>query len=620
METDGNKCYLRLVLTFKKGDIEMSKVLPGGAPAPSATDNDLTNWRHHPKVGVVISKQDFEEYITELLDVNRSPTEAVGQLAIYYTTHGENDVFFLSFIQKLLYEQKKNYLTKIVSSYQYFSVLAIGLIDKIFCDFCGLIISDPTIKNYLKDLSKFALKMAKQWDIDILKYENIINFSKLSSAKYYAHQLNLSLDLGESGENWKELIIHHCSYNELLKIMFLSVFMDRGHVMDKKIFTYFTQELGVSNLSLFNKTDQQLYKHTLEFPQTFRVNSSDFPECHSIGVMLAYKTKLLDALEHHKSTHSSINTSSGCSINVYSHENRNINTKHAKNDINTSDDPVHPLWLEVNLNHVNLGDNSKNSSNGNSSGGGGGDKSVPELELATVNVPIVMVDTCLLLDKALELLSQAEIIGLDVEYAPGLVPGFTKNSAAIVQLGISTQVFLIDVYYLPKEAVVKFINTLFGTQSVKIIGFGIRTDLQVLDLLVEGFSKMYKETIIDLEHVQRDIHILMKQDNTYQVNGLSNLAKFWLSKSIDKTNQQSNWIRRPLRPQQVSYAALDAYVLLELFCVMDGKLKQLIQLHGDVPIPTKKKGNKKKTATDKRKELKSVVLDRQSWQNVSKYN
>lgn len=46
--------------------------------------------------------------------------------------------------------------------------------------------------------------------------------------------------------------------------------------------------------------------------------------------------------------------------------------------------------------------------------------------------------------------------------------------------------------------------------------------------------------------------------------GLSHLAKAVLGKPLDKSVRLSDWSKRPLTPRQSHYAALDAWVLVEM--------------------------------------------------------
>ena len=52
--------------------------------------------------------------------------------------------------------------------------------------------------------------------------------------------------------------------------------------------------------------------------------------------------------------------------------------------------------------------------------------------------------------------------------------------------------------------------------------------------------------------------------HSYRGKGLSTVAMELLGKKLDKSNQRSDWQRRPLSDSQIVYAATDAAVLLPI--------------------------------------------------------
>ncbi len=60
-----------------------------------------------------------------------------------------------------------------------------------------------------------------------------------------------------------------------------------------------------------------------------------------------------------------------------------------------------------------------------------------------------------------------------------------------------------------------------------------------------------------------------------QHKGLSGLTAAVLGRPLQKAEQISDWSRRPLRPSQLTYAALDAFVGLEIFLSLRQRAREM---------------------------------------------
>uniref|UniRef100_A0A2C9JMJ3 3'-5' exonuclease domain-containing protein n=1 Tax=Biomphalaria glabrata TaxID=6526 RepID=A0A2C9JMJ3_BIOGL len=195
------------------------------------------------------------------------------------------------------------------------------------------------------------------------------------------------------------------------------------------------------------------------------------------------------------------------------------------------------------------------------------------------------------------------VIGIDAEWKPCM--GATAEQVALLQLAVCDHVYLLDMMELRnrllEEEWVTMISTIFCDDKLVKIGYGLDTDLRMLvktlPCLKEPLSKMvrvielekfaktvfndYDTNLIDMKPVSEDQSpvIVKKTMNEFvpksEEKGLSLLVKNTLGKPLSKGEQMSNWERRPLRSSQISYAALDAFVLLEVYKVLLSQGKQL---------------------------------------------
>ncbi|XP_039471102.1 exonuclease mut-7 homolog isoform X2 [Oreochromis aureus] len=180
-------------------------------------------------------------------------------------------------------------------------------------------------------------------------------------------------------------------------------------------------------------------------------------------------------------------------------------------------------------------------------------------------------------------LKEGVVVGVDMEWQPtfGCI---STQQVALIQLAVSDQVFLVDLYarrFCEHPETIRFIRSLFSQQSVLKLGYGMAGDLKCLlatwPQLQEDPLKM--EGMLDLLSIHKKIQhsalsrthngpkeVLVGEDCAEK--GLSLLVQQVLGRPLDKTEQMSNWEKRPLRISQIRYAVADAYCLLEVYSVL----------------------------------------------------
>ncbi|XP_025765129.1 exonuclease mut-7 homolog isoform X5 [Oreochromis niloticus] len=180
-------------------------------------------------------------------------------------------------------------------------------------------------------------------------------------------------------------------------------------------------------------------------------------------------------------------------------------------------------------------------------------------------------------------LKEGVVVGVDMEWQPtfGCI---STQQVALIQLAVSDRVFLVDLCarrFCEHPETIRFIRSLFSQQSVLKLGYGMAGDLKCLlatwPQLQEDPLKM--EGMLDLLSIHKKIQhsalsrthngpkeVLVGEDCAEK--GLSLLVQQVLGRPLDKTEQMSNWEKRPLRISQIRYAVADAYCLLEVYSVV----------------------------------------------------
>ncbi|XP_053329863.1 exonuclease mut-7 homolog [Spea bombifrons] len=191
-------------------------------------------------------------------------------------------------------------------------------------------------------------------------------------------------------------------------------------------------------------------------------------------------------------------------------------------------------------------------------------------------------------------LQDGQVVGVDMEWRP-LFGGLGRPNVSLVQVAVKEAVFLLDL--LPenltdteemkdkKGQLAGFIRDLFLSPTVTKLGYDMLGDLQSLDSTDNAFQGLEKERrqVVDLFAIHKQLlrtHRRSREPSgpvdvfdgssgdsisKQAEKGLSLLVKDVLGKPLDKTEQISNWDKRPLREDQILYAAADAYCLLGVY-------------------------------------------------------
>jgi ribonuclease D len=150
---------------------------------------------------------------------------------------------------------------------------------------------------------------------------------------------------------------------------------------------------------------------------------------------------------------------------------------------------------------------------------------------------------------ALAEILQETAVGFDTETRPAFRPG-ESYLPSLAQVATARAVYLFPVRH--REAAAAVAQILASEHVVKA-GVGMADDLKALRKLIEFADK----SIVDLgtAAVRRGL----KQ------TGVRNLAGMFLGFRIPKGTKTSNWARSSLTPQQIAYAATDAWACRELY-------------------------------------------------------
>jgi ribonuclease D len=153
------------------------------------------------------------------------------------------------------------------------------------------------------------------------------------------------------------------------------------------------------------------------------------------------------------------------------------------------------------------------------------------------------------LRRAMQDIRQESVLGFDTETRPAFKPG-ESYLPSLVQFATADAVYLFQVQQGDYSGEMREI---FSSEKIIKVGVSVTDDLKSLKKL----SEFEESSVVDLGEIAKR-HGLKQ-------SGVRNLAGIFLGMRIPKSVRTTNWAARRLTPQQITYAATDAWACRELY-------------------------------------------------------
>lgn len=156
---------------------------------------------------------------------------------------------------------------------------------------------------------------------------------------------------------------------------------------------------------------------------------------------------------------------------------------------------------------------------------------------------------------AFDEIKEHRVVGFDTETKPVFVRG-QQNKVALMQVALPDKVFLIR---LKQTGITPHLVEFLENDSILKAGVALRDDIKALQRL-----KHYKPAgFIELAAMSKEAGL--------QVESVKKLTALLLGFRISKSAQTSNWEAEVLHEKQISYAATDAWVCLQIYHILTKK-------------------------------------------------
>jgi ribonuclease D len=159
----------------------------------------------------------------------------------------------------------------------------------------------------------------------------------------------------------------------------------------------------------------------------------------------------------------------------------------------------------------------------------------------------------------------ASIVGFDTESKPTFVTGDVSEGPHVVQFALHDKAYLFQVH---RTDGLPFLIELLQSEEIMKVGFGLKSDRKH----IHAKLGVHFNAVVDLNTVF-SMDGYLKEMGVRNAVGLMFKQRFAKSKKITTTD----WSQRELTPQQMLYAANDAYAALKV-------LEALNLPRADLPI------------------------------------
>lgn len=148
-------------------------------------------------------------------------------------------------------------------------------------------------------------------------------------------------------------------------------------------------------------------------------------------------------------------------------------------------------------------------------------------------------------------LTQAALLGFDSESKPTFQKGEVATGPHLIQLATQERAYLFQV----NAEVLAFLNPIFANRDQIKVGFGLKND-----------AHLFRKKGIELNSVI-ELSKCFKAFGLENPVGLKNAMALLFRVNFPKSKSisTSNWSRKQLLPQQIAYAAADAYAPVLVF-------------------------------------------------------